>query len=44
MQEVTTGTGQKELSIALTWVCEWLDVSGEMSVVVFLDSLKFTDC
>ena len=44
MQEVTTGTGQKELSIAFTWVCEWLHVSGEMSVVVFLDSLKFTDC
>lgn len=36
VQEVTSGTGQKELSIASTWVCEWLYVSGDMSVVVFL--------
>ena len=40
---MTSGTGQKELSIASTWVSEWLYVSGDMSVVVFFGSLKFTD-
>ena len=32
VQEVTSGTGQKELSIASTWICVGLYVSGDMLV------------
>ena len=36
VEEVTSGTGQEKLSIASTWVCEWLyDMSVVVSILLF---------